>query len=314
MVVPSDFERIAVTRPMLRAAVAYATRSLHYTYDRMGLDPYSRLSKIFFGIVMQHAFLAWLNRQGVPYDRRGETHFTQTDRYDVRVDDRPCDVKGTVLEAAGKVWAVRRDPGWLLDCAALMPVDQHERAHPQPGEAYVFPFLLVAPKANTGDRYWLQVFGDRWKPDAARGPLGHLELDWRGTRAIEVEIGGMDAGGGFLSEQVCLEPEKRIRTEAVFDGLLYLHVEHLPGADLGLTTVDRRFGATARARGWRDYWIEEGQVILTGWMDKLEFVREATRLPRGSAVKQYARTKTDNYYRPIRELEPLRDMVAPLRA
>jgi hypothetical protein len=56
------------------------------------------------------------------------------------------------------------------------------------------------------------------------------------------------------------------------------------------------------------------EVILAGYMLRGEFRRRARRLPAGSQVLQYSRTKTANLALPVKDLYPLDDLFGRARA
>ena len=61
-----DLIRIPYTPDMTLAGIAYACRSLAYTYDRMGGDPGNRLRRIAAGKAVELVFKRYLQQQAVP--------------------------------------------------------------------------------------------------------------------------------------------------------------------------------------------------------------------------------------------------------
>ena len=57
---------------------------------------------------------------------------------------------------------------------------------------------------------------------------------------------------------------------------------------------------------WGNIWVYGMRIIFTGFITRGEFRKEAFRLPIGSRVFQYARTRTENLALPIQRLQPLR--------
>jgi hypothetical protein len=52
------------------------------------------------------------------------------------------------------------------------------------------------------------------------------------------------------------------------------------------------------------------KIIYTGYIPRGEFRKNAVRLPAGSRVFQYTKTRTENYALPIERLYPLQDLFA----
>src|SRR5215204_2396500 len=106
------------------AGIEYAKKSLHYTYNRMGLSATARLRKIVSGVAVELAFRRWLEAGGVRYSLEGATPFTEPDRYDLRLGGRRCDVKSFLVSDRPRIAALRRDPTELYGASALVPEDQ----------------------------------------------------------------------------------------------------------------------------------------------------------------------------------------------
>ncbi len=77
MLSPAQVLRLPYDASLTRAGIEYAKKSLHYTYNRMGLNPAARLRKIVAGVAVELAFRRWLEAQGLPYDLLGATAFTE---------------------------------------------------------------------------------------------------------------------------------------------------------------------------------------------------------------------------------------------
>ena len=71
MINVSDLIHLPYTRDLTEGGVAYALRSLPYTYNRMGGSPYDRLRRIVAGVAVGLAFRRYLSEQDVPFDVKG---------------------------------------------------------------------------------------------------------------------------------------------------------------------------------------------------------------------------------------------------
>jgi len=97
MITASDFLQLPYTPDLTEGGIAYAIRSLPYTYDRMGGSPYDRLRRIVAGVAVELAFRRHLSQQDIPYDVKGATPFTDPDRYDVSLGGHRCDIKSFII-------------------------------------------------------------------------------------------------------------------------------------------------------------------------------------------------------------------------
>ncbi len=75
---PPAILRLPYDATLTVAGIEYAKKSLHYTYNRMGLGTAARLRKIVAGVAVELAFRRWLEAAGAPYDVLGATPFTET--------------------------------------------------------------------------------------------------------------------------------------------------------------------------------------------------------------------------------------------
>ena len=76
MITSSDFIHLPCTRDLTEGGIAYAVRSLPYTYNRMGGSPYDRLRRIVAGVAVELAFRRHLTQTDIPFDVKGATPFT----------------------------------------------------------------------------------------------------------------------------------------------------------------------------------------------------------------------------------------------
>src|SRR6266540_6212568 len=125
MISTNDFLRLPYTPDLTEGGIAYAIRSLPYTYDRMGGSPFNRLRRIVAGVAVELAFRRYLSEYEIPFDVKGATPFTNPDRYDVSLGGRRCDIKSFLITYRGQISDMRQNPQIVLDAPALVPSDQH---------------------------------------------------------------------------------------------------------------------------------------------------------------------------------------------
>jgi hypothetical protein len=311
--------RLPYDRSLTQAGIAYAKKSLHYTYNRMRLDPAARLRKIVTGVAVELAFRRWLDATGVSYDLLGATAFTEPDKYDLRLGGRRCDLKSFLISDRVKISEMRRDPSWLLEASALVPQDQFEESTLSENDFYLFGFLAGLETRRSDELKKViqsaQPFYLLYTPKPADWlgthtwrSLGRLIFKSDNGQPVEVEIGGQNEKREAILEHLRLEPRFRAETRREFFSLLYLHSQHLPDAVIGVRSPVLRETLLIEPHEWTNIWMYGMEIFLAGWITKAEFRARSQKLPKGSLVKQYPRTQTDNRALPIKELRPIEEL------
>ena len=312
--------RLPYDRSLTLAGIEYAKKSLHYTYNRMHLQPEARLRKIVAGVAVELAFQRWLDDNRAPYDRLGMTAFTERDRYDLRLGGRRCDLKSFLVGDRAKITALRRDPAWLLDAEALVPEDQLASDSLAENDLYVFGFLAGLETRQSADlekviragqdmyllytprlAHWLGL--NDWRS------LGPLAFKVNTRRPLDVEVGGQDEKREAVVEQLALEPRTRAATRREFFSLLYLHVPRRPGGVVGVRSPALRETLLIAPADWLNIWVYGMEIFIAGWLTKAEFRAQSRRLPRGAPVKMYPRTQTDNRAALVQDLRPVDELI-----
>ncbi len=326
MVTAADLLRLPFDDAFTRTGVAYAKTSLHFTYDRMGLNLGARLRKIVAGVAVEQAFRRWLQTNGVPFDQLGATPFTEKDKYDLRLGGRRCDLKSFLLSKRDDITALRRDPAWLLEASALVPEDQLLSGALDDGDVYVFGFLAgletrqreeITKAARAGqplemvaspeDALWLSGGGTHWRP------LGPLALKTDSPRPLTVEVGGQGEAHEALVERLALPPRTRLETSNAYYTLLYLGLTEQPRGAVGVSSPLLRETHVFEPKAWHNIWVYGMHIVIAGWLTKGDFRSHSQRLPAGSRVKQYARTHTINHALEIRHLRPIAELAARVK-
>lgn len=315
MITAEDLIHISYTSDLSLGAVAYACRSLNFTYDRMGGSTYDRLRRIAAGVAVELAFRRHLTEHEVPYDVFGATPFTEPDRYDVAIAGRRCDLKSYLIYRRSKIRSIQRGRTHLIDAPALVPADQMASSNLQDGELLVFGFLLglIAPEGKSLARaqkagqpdFLVHTLPQPWGRPTGWTSLGSLALKMDASQPLWVELGGLDRDREFVTERLELQPRQRRTAENDFYALTYLHVSHLPDGRVGVHSPALRDTYLAHADTWQNIWIYGLEIVLAGFLTVREFRRRARRLPPGSRVLQYPTTRTENRAVPLAQLRPL---------
>lgn len=318
MLFKNDLIRIPYTPDLTTGGIDYACRSLRYTYNRMGGSDAKRLRRIVGGIAGELAFRRHLGEQGIPFDVKGATPFTDPDKYDVSLGGHRCDLKSFMITRKKQISDLNRDLGLLLGASALIPSDQFVSAGHKNSDVYIFAFLTGLQAASQAEMakaseagnplHLIHTMPKNWaKPDHWRS-LGMLALKSDCEETLIVELGGQDAERQFLSKKITLKPRERMETEAGFHTLAYVHVDKMPGGQVGIHSPVLEETHLIAPHDWGNIWVYGMDVILAGFLTRKAFRQKARELPVGSRVYQYNRTRTKNLAVPIAELQPLNDL------
>lgn len=324
MINASDFVCLPYTPDLTEGGISYACRSLPHTYDRMGGSSFDRLRRIVVGIAVELAFRRYLTQQGVPFDVKGATPFTDPDRYDVSLGGHRCDIKSFLISHREQITALHSDLTMLLNAPGLIPQDQYAGEGHSPNDLYLFAFLTGLVTASPEDdkkareagkpAYLIHPMPAAWVRPQVWTPLGRLALKAESARPLQVEIGGQDASRAFVTQRLELPPRKRVQVDADLYSLAYVHVDRQPEGRLGIHASARGETWLVQPAEWGNIWVYGMRVFLAGWISREEFRTKAGVLYEGSRVFQYDRTRTRNLAVAVSELRPLDELLSRVSA
>lgn len=319
MVSVDDILRLPYTPDLTEGGIAYACRSLPYTYNRMGGSEAKRLQRIVGGVAVELAFRRHLARQNVPFDILGATPFTEPDRYDISLGGHRCDIKSFLLTKRDQIRGLRRDRTLLLQAPALVPLDQYASEAHSDEDLYLFAFLTALLALSPADLekalaahqpvYFIHTLPPTWSRPNEWNPLGLLVLKSESEEALSLELGGQNRERDFVTRTLQLPGRTRLEVEADFYSLAYVHTISRPKARLGIHSSSRRETYLISPAAWHNIWVYGMEVYLLGWMSRGEFRRRARLIAEGQPVFQYYRTRTKNLAVPVGELKPISDLL-----
>lgn len=324
MLRPSDLLRLPYTPDLSQGGIAYALRSLAYTYNRMGGSPPDRLRRIAAGVAVELALRRHLGGQDIPFDVLGATPFTDPDRYDVSLGGHRCDVKSYLISRREQIARIRRDPALLLQAPALVPLDQFAAEGHREDEIYLFAFLLGLTAASPAevDRalaagqpvHLVHPLPKAWARPRDWIPLENLSLKSECSQSVIIEIGGQDGERRFVTQTFDLPPRTRVSVPGEFHSVAYVHAGRRPEARIGLHSPARGAPYLIPPHEWDNIWVYGMDIWLAGWLTRQEFRRKAFVLNAGQRTFQYARTRTKNLAVPLAELNPLEPLFRRVKA
>ena len=315
MISPSEFLHIPYTPNLTEGGIAYAIRSLPYTYNRMGGSSFDRLRRIVAGVAVELAFRRHLSEHDIPYDVKGATPFTDPDRYDVSLGGHRCDIKSFLISRKRQISSLRTRPELLLKAPALVPLDQYAADGHRDDDLYLFAFLTGLIAASQEDfkkaleagqpTYLLHAMSKSWSKPVNWQPINPLTFKSESDETLTVEIGGQAQDREFLTRTVELPPRTRIKVDDEFYAVACLHVDKLPGARLGIHSPYMGEPYVIDPFGWGNIWVYGMDIILTGYLPREEFRRKSSPIQPGSRVFQYNKTRTKNLAVPVADLRSL---------
>ena len=319
MISASDLLRIPYTPDLTEGGIAYASRSLPHTYDRMGGSPFDRLRRIVAGVAVELAFRRYLTQQNVPFDIKGATPFTDPDRYDVSLGRHRCDIKSFLISHRDQITSLRADTELFLKAPALVPLDQYSADGHSDNDLYLFAFLTGLVAASPDDlqkvleanqpTYLIHIMPKPWMRPQLWIPLGPLALKSESDETQRLEIGGQDSGRDFMTRKIELLPRTRLEVDGDFYSLTYVHVESKPKARLGIYSPTRQEIYLIEPITWSNIWVYGMDIYLAGWITREEFRRRASLIQDGSRVFQYNRTRTKNLAVAVSDLKPMSELI-----
>ena len=315
MISISDLLHLPYANDLTEGGIAYALRSLPYSFQRGSGSPYDRLRRVVASAAVELAFRRYLSEQRIPFKVKGALPFTDHEHYDVMLGRQRCEVKSVLISQRQQILEIQRDPGILLKAPALVASDQHAAEGHSPRELYVFAFLTGLVSTSQHDLqkmmedkqpyYLVHVMPDGWNRPSKWNPLGKLVLKSDSEETQTVEIGGQDEGRAMRSSIVELPPRTHVELQNGFFSLSYVHTKTRSPARIGIHSPVRRETQLIGAQDWGNIWVYGTDILLAGYLTREEFSRRTSFIPTGSRVLQYNQTQVKNLAVPVSELRPL---------
>ena len=330
MISSSDLIHLPYTRDLTEGGIAYALRSLSYTYNRAGgyptgmISTYDRLRRVVAGAAVELAFRRYLSEHDIPFDVKGAMPFTDPDRYDVSLGGRRCEIKSFLIMHREQISEMRHNPHVVLKAPALVESDKNAGDGRSDNDLYLFSFLAGLVAATQDDmkkviaenqpHYLIHAMPESWTRPFTWSPLGALALKSESEGTQVVEIGGQDEGREMRSCRVEIPPRTRVQIENGFFSLSYVHIKSAPNARIGIHSPTRSETYIIDPSNWGNIWVYGMDILLAGYLTREEFNRRASFIQAGARVFQYDKTRTKNLAVPVSDLKPLSELFERVRA
>jgi len=318
MITPSDFIRIPYTPDLTQSGIAYACRSLHSNYDRVGGSVYARLRRVVASVAVELSLRRLLTERGVSFDTKNATTFTAPDKYDITLGGHRCDVKSFLINKREQITAIKRTPAQLLRAPALIPSDLFASEAHTEQDIYIFAFLSGLTTVTREDLlkaidvqqpyFLIHPLPREWSRPQSWVPLTRLSLKSECDEALMVELGGQTSERDFVTTTLELSPRTLTRVPQTYFSLSYLSVNRIPSARVGLHSPVRGEPYIITPENWGNLWVYGMEMTLAGYITHEEFRNRANPIPEGARVFQFTQTRTKNLAVPIADLRPLGDL------
>lgn len=319
MLSSSDFLHLPYTPDLTEAGVAYALRSLAYSYERDGRSPYGRLRRMVANVAVELAFRRYLTQEHIPFEVKASTPFTDRERFDVVLNGHRCDIKSFLISHREQIQQIRKNPSVLLEAHALVPSDSHAGDGHSYNDNYLFAFMngLVAASqadlqkalAKNQPHYLIYILPMTWRKPTHWKPLGTLTLKSESAEELIVEINGQDEAREMKREILSLSPGILVRSHEAFYSITSVHVRRVPEARIRIQCETLSEALVIAPHDWSNIWVYGMDIFMTGYATYEDMSQRATLLLPNSRTFQYERTHVKNLSLPVSKLKPIHKLV-----
>lgn len=314
----SDLIHLPYTPDLTEGGIAYALRSLPYSFERIGSKPYDGIRRTIANVAVELAFRRYLSGQEIPFEVESGMPFTEPDKYHVTLGRRRCDIKSFFISNRSQVAQIRKNPSVLLNAPALVPSDHHASHEYSDKDLYLFAFLCGEIASSQADikkaietnqpHYLIHVMPTKWRKPTHWNPLGTLTLKSESSERMLVEVNGQGEGRDFVTRLVNLPAKTRVTVKDPFYSISSIHIKNKPTARLGIHSPSLKEAHVISSLDWGNIWVYGMDIYLAGFISRGEFRRRAKMILPNSRVFQYSHTKTKSLAVPIMDLSPLQDL------
>lgn len=318
MLSSSDFLHLPYTPDLTEAGIAYALRSLAYSYERDGRSPYGRLRRLVANVAVELAFRRYLTQEHVSFEVKASTPFTDRERFDVVLNGHRCDLKPFLISHREQILQIRKNPAVLLDAQALVPSDSHAGDGHSYNDIYLFAFMNGLVAASQADlqkaieknqpHYLVYVPSMLLRKPMHWKPLGTLTLRSESAEELIVEVNGQDEAREMKREVISLSPGVNVKLHEVFYSITSLHVRRVPEARIRIHCEALNETLVIAPHDWSNIWVYGMDIFMVGYATYEEMSQRATLLLPNSRTFQYERTHVKNLSLLVSKLKPIQKL------
>jgi hypothetical protein len=318
MLSPENLIFLPYTPDLTPAGTAYLCRSIALQQlcpVNMRLKDIHLLSA---EIACKLAFQRHLESQGIAYDLRRSSPFTDPDNFAIHIGGRRCKIHVSTIFERDKIRQVIKNPGILLTAAALAPLEKINSTEYSPLDLLIFVFLTGLVTTNVIDFQravaahqpvdLLHLLPVPWTRPARWKALGPVLIKSEHSQPVSLEVGGKGKDRIFLKEEIVLRPQERATLREEFYSVSYLRVKEIPQGRIGLHSGELGKTHIIAPTGWNNAWVYGKNIILAGFLTWREYQRSAGFLPRGSRTFQSKQTGEPSLSLSVQQLAPLQSL------
>jgi hypothetical protein len=321
MLAEDDFITIPYTPDLSQAGIRRACQRLVLEAQPESRDPLEGLIQCEYETALELAFQRYLQENEVPFERRASAPFTAPDDADLMLGGRRVVLRNFPITGKSQIRRLLHESNFFLNAWARLPKAHAEVDPRHADDVYIFAFIagLMAQQGREFKRalqaqqpvYLMHFLPDAWFRQANSRSLGRLILKSDCEQEVSLELGGRDGKHQFYNERISLPHRQRVRTQAEFSSLAYLHAALLPEGRLGVYSpvLDQLY--IAGPESWFNSWIYGMRILLTGFIPRHEFQRKAYLVTQAEADLEM---EAEPYLKlPIAQLYPLRALFEQAR-
>lgn len=315
MLRPTDLIRLPYTPDLTEGGIAFALRSLPYSFERADRSTYGRLRRQVASVAVELAFRRYLSQNGIPFEVKPAITFTDHERFDVILGGRRCDIKSFFISHRDQIRQIRQSPAVLLEAPALVPSDMHAGDGHAYNDLYIFAFAtglitdsqadLQKAIAKGQPHHLVHGMPMTWRKPANWTPLGEVTLRSESAEELIVEVSGQVEGRELKRETVSLPPRTSVKLQEAYYSITSLHVRRIPEARLGIRCEKLKEAHIIPLAEWMNIWVYGMDIFLAGYLPFEEFGNRAKMLLPNTSVFQYSHTKQKNLAVQVSELKSL---------
>jgi hypothetical protein len=313
MITAGDLVHLPYGPDLTEAGIAYACRALVHMHQGAGVSTYNRLRRTVAALAVDLAFRRYLTQQDVGFQVTAPAAFSDPDRYDVLLGGRRCRIQSSFISNPEQVAALLADPTLALETPALVPSEHYAADGQADDDMYLFALVLGSTGASAATvgtaqsqpRFLLHAMPPVWARPSAWRPLRPLVVKSESPEQVMLEIGGQDEHRDLATLTAMLVPGIRLQVADVLYSLAWLHVKAPLAERVAIHCPSQAETYVVEASDWSNIWVYGLDILLTGWISRLEFRQRARLVPEGSRVFQYNKTRAKNLAVPVSELKPL---------
>jgi len=318
MVTESDFEKIPFHPDMTLAGIKYTCRSFTNKRENLGDITINELRETITRNVVKLGFKRYLDQTSVPFEMTRSAPFSDPEQYDIVIGGRRCDINVILFTDKQRIRSIRAEPHLMLKTRAIISIDQLTGRDLFDEDILIFSILtaLITPsrrtieKANAAGQplFMINLLPRNWAFPTRRDSLGTILVESNQETTIQLELGGINIHRQFQTERFSLKPHTKRDLKQNFYTLSYIHTPNLLDNTIRVHSSFLKETYLVEPYAWKNLWIYGMDIIIAGYVTRVEYQENARRKSRSSRNIQSSYASKENFTLPIQSLHPINDL------